>query len=107
MLFLEPVAGYNDAPPARNARHVDRPTRQTETIMRKMLFAGAGILARTEAIAAESPKSISPDEFHKLHQLIRPQAGELRFHEIPWQLSVWEARKQAAAEGKPILVWSG
>jgi hypothetical protein len=39
--------------------------------------------------------------------MIKPQPGELRFQEVPWLLSVYEARKQAAAEGKPILVWSG
>jgi hypothetical protein len=47
------------------------------------------------------------EQFAELHRLIRPQPGELRFHEIPWLLDVWEARKKAAAEGKPILVWSG
>jgi hypothetical protein len=45
--------------------------------------------------------------FDKVHRMIKPQPGELRFNEIPWLLSVWEARKKAAAEGKPILVWSG
>jgi hypothetical protein len=45
--------------------------------------------------------------FEKLHTLIKPQSGELRFQEIPWLIDVWEARKKAAAEGKPILAWSG
>ena len=49
----------------------------------------------------------TPEQFAALLKLIKPQPGELRFHEIPWLLSVWEARKKAAAEGKPILVWSG
>jgi hypothetical protein len=53
------------------------------------------------------PAMIPVDQFVRLHTLIKPQAGELRFHEIPWLLDVWEARKKAAAEGKPILVWSG
>lgn len=53
------------------------------------------------------PAAIAPDQFATLHRLIKPQAGELRFHEIPWLIDVWEARKKAAAEGKPILVWSG
>ena len=53
------------------------------------------------------PAAITADQFGKLHTLIKPQPGELRFHEIPWLLDVWEARKQAAAEGKPILVWAG
>jgi hypothetical protein len=53
------------------------------------------------------PEAIPVDQFVKLHTLIKPQPGELRFHEIPWLIDVWEARKKAAAEGKPILVWSG
>lgn len=53
------------------------------------------------------PAPIPADHFIKLHTLIKPQSGELRFHEIPWLIDVWEARKKAAAEGKPILVWSG
>jgi hypothetical protein len=53
------------------------------------------------------PGPIPPDQFAALCKLIRPQPGELRFHEIPWHIDVWEARKQAAAEGKPVFVWSG
>jgi hypothetical protein len=58
-------------------------------------------------VRAGEPGPIPPEQFTTLHKLIKPQPGELRFHEIPWLLSVWDARKKAAAEGKPILVWSG
>lgn len=54
-----------------------------------------------------TPTAIPAEQFVTLHNLIKPQAGELRFHEIPWLIDVWEARKKAAAEGKPILAWSG
>jgi hypothetical protein len=56
--------------------------------------------------ALQSP-SIPPEQFARLHKLIKPGLGELRFHEIPWLLDVTEARRKAAALGKPILVWSG
>ena len=77
--------------------------------LRKCLLSLAllGAVSWTGALAADEPRPIPPEQFDKLHKMIRPQAGELRFHEIPWLLSIWEARKQAAAEGKPILVWSG
>src|SRR5262245_28437203 len=39
--------------------------------------------------------------------LIKPQPGESRWMEIPWQTSLWAARQKAAAEGKPMFVWSG
>ena len=63
--------------------------------------AGAKVKHRSE------PAAIPADQFVKLHTLIKPQPGELRFHEIPWLIDVWEARRKATAEGKPILVWSG
>lgn len=53
------------------------------------------------------PVAIPAEQFAKLSALIKPQPGELRFHEIPWLIDIWEARKKAASEGKPILVWSG
>jgi hypothetical protein len=55
----------------------------------------------------EAPAAVPDDQFVKLLALIKPQPDELRFQQIPWLLDVWEARKKAAAEGKPILVWSG
>jgi hypothetical protein len=68
-------------------------------------------LAPDDAVAAQEPaaqpEKIPADQFTRLLALIKPQQGELRFHEIPWLIDVWEARKKAAAEGKPILVWSG
>ena len=66
-----------------------------------------GLGSWTAAVQAGPPRPIPPEQFAALHKLIKPQPGELRFHEIPWLLSVWEVRQKAAAEGKPILVWSG
>ena len=68
------------------------------------------VLAVVSAGAAEKGHpfpSLTPEQFPVLHRLIKPQPGELRFHEIPWLIDVWEARRKAAREGKPILVWSG
>lgn len=67
-------------------------------------------LAVADAGAAEKEQPVpplKPEQFASLHKLIKPQPGELRFHEIPWLIDVWEARRKAAKEGKPILVWSG
>jgi len=64
--------------------------------------------AATGPAAKEHPvPALSAERFEKLHRLIKPQPGELLFHDIPWLLSVSDARKKAAAEGKPILIWSG
>jgi hypothetical protein len=74
---------------------------------RLVLGCTAFSLLAVGALRADEPRPIAPDQFDKLHKMIKPQSGELRFQDIPWLLSVHEARKQAAAEGKPILVWSG
>jgi hypothetical protein len=76
--------------------------------VRKLLLGCAPLaLLAVVAARAEEPRPIPTDQFDKLFKMIRPQAGELRFQDIPWLLNVHEARKKAAAEGKPILVWSG
>jgi hypothetical protein len=48
---------------------------------------------------------IPPDQFDKLRTQIKPHPGG--FEEIPWMTNLWEARRRAAAEGKPMYVWSG
>jgi hypothetical protein len=79
------------------------------------LIAGAVLGSATDLIYQSQatgqtpapPPQIPPEHFAKLHRLIKPGPGELRFHEIPWRLDITQARKQAAAQGRPILVWSG
>jgi hypothetical protein len=56
---------------------------------------------------ADEARPIASEEFGKLHQMIRVQPDEQRFWQIPWKLSISDAREQAAAEGKPIFVWAG
>jgi hypothetical protein len=50
---------------------------------------------------------LEPARFSRLHALIKPQAGESRWEQIAWHTDVWEARKQAAAEGKMLVIWWG
>jgi hypothetical protein len=47
---------------------------------------------------------LTPAQFGKFHALLRPKAKEMRFGQIPWMFDLWEARKKAAAEGKPLLI---
>jgi hypothetical protein len=51
------------------------------------------------------PNPISPDQFEKLRTQIKPEPGG--FEDIPWMTNLWEGRRKAAAEGKPLYVWSG
>lgn len=57
--------------------------------------------------ASSAEETITAQNFAALQKLIRPQQGESRWRDIPWLTSLHEARVRAAAEGKPILLWSG
>jgi hypothetical protein len=58
---------------------------------------------------ADGPKTAGPkltqENFSYLQGLIKPSTGEDQWTQIPWMTSLWQARKRAAAEGKPILLW--
>jgi len=65
----------------------------------KPLPSGQSTKQRTSA-------ELSPATFEKLHALIKPDP-KVSFERIPWTTSLWEARQKAAAEDKPIVLWSG
>jgi hypothetical protein len=65
--------------------------------------------AKAESKAANQGVSdavteLTQAQFGKFHALLRPKAKEMRFGQIPWMFDLWEARKKAAAEGKPLLI---
>ncbi len=60
-------------------------------------LAVAGVAAAADAVPAR--------QFDALHALIKPQAAEQKWEQIPWLADLWEARKLAAEQGKPILLW--
>src|SRR6516164_9103508 len=55
--------------------------------------------------AKETAIALPADQFDKVRALIKPRPGG--FDDIPWMTDLWEARKKAAADGKPLLVWVG
>ncbi len=71
----------------------------------KTCFAAVVLCAAAGALDADD--GIPADQFGSLRKLIRPHDGESRWRELDWLTSLQEARVQAAAEGKPILLWSG
>lgn len=54
---------------------------------------------------ASAAQEITPEEFERLHQDIRPRPGEAPWADIRWLYDLHQARRQAAAEGKPLCVW--
>ena len=73
------------------------------------LVGGGGLFSEspkaTSGARSKTAAELSPEQFRQLQALIKPRPGG--FDEVPWTTSLWEARKKAAAEGKPILLWVG
>lgn len=44
--------------------------------------------------------------FRELIAYIRPKPEESKWLDIPWQTDLWEGRRLAMAEGKPIFLWA-
>ena len=57
------------------------------------------------AASSFAAELIRPAEFKRLHSIIKPKSAEEKWVRIPWRTSLWEAREQAAREGKPIILW--
>jgi hypothetical protein len=75
-------------------------------MVRTALSIVSGLLAFSvcwEASAAE----LSDKTFTEVQKLIKPQKEESLWRHIPWETSLNTARQKAAAEGKPLLIWSG
>jgi len=54
---------------------------------------------------APAADPIPADQFDKLRAVIKPQTAEQKWEQIPWLSDLWQARQQAAEQGKPILLW--
>jgi hypothetical protein len=59
----------------------------------------------TLALAVRATEPLKPEQLDKLRAVIKPKTGEDKWAGIPWRTDLWEARKEAAEKGKPILLW--
>jgi hypothetical protein len=67
-----------------------------------LLACGLAALVAVPARAAEPPRDA---DFARLHALIKPTPREDAWTQVAWRTDLWQARKEAAARGKPILLW--
>ena len=51
-------------------------------------------------------KVISKKQFVRLHELVKPRAGENAWNKVKWVRTLWEAHEKAVKEGKPIVVFT-
>jgi hypothetical protein len=67
----------------------------------------ASLVLCAAASALHAQDGIPAGDFGKLRDLVRPHEGESSWRRIDWLTSLHDARVKAAAEGLPILLWSG
>ena len=53
----------------------------------------------------DATRPIAADDFRERLRFVLPREEEVRWQEIPWQTDIWDARKVAIQEGKPIFAW--
>ena len=53
----------------------------------------------------DATRPTAADDFRETLTYVLPRAEEVRWTEIPWQTDIWEARKVALQEKKPIFAW--
>jgi hypothetical protein len=61
---------------------------------------------RPAGYSEEKSRPIPVEDFDKLFKITRPYPDESIWSDIPWLMDTIEARKKAAAENKPLLVWT-
>lgn len=66
---------------------------------------GSLVFWTMQSRAVAGPPKIADADYAAIRSAVNPAKGEDPFTEIPWQTSLWDARKLAAKEGKPILLW--
>ena len=64
-----------------------------------LLLVGAGCDTQIDQIDDD-------DDFTRLYKMIKPQPGESPWREIDWVTNITEARRRAAAEDKPLVIFT-
>ena len=60
----------------------------------------------TDPPSPEKADALTATTFAQHQKQIKPQPGESRWMDVPWLLDLHEARQKAAAEGKPLFIYS-
>jgi hypothetical protein len=50
--------------------------------------------------------AIDPDTFRRTMAAVQARPEDMQWATIPWQTDLWEARRLAAEQGKPIFLWA-
>ena len=80
-------------------------TRLSLAVVGLLLAGGFFLFRELQTQAAPIAEQLSDKDATDARKVILPRKGEDEFARIPWLTSIWDARIQAAKEGKPILLW--
>jgi hypothetical protein len=75
----------------------------TKPVLPVILIAG---LCCTPVYGEEAIPELSAKEWQHLLATIKPQKGESPWREVPWLTNVTEARRQASALDKPLVIFT-
>ena len=76
----------------------------TCVLLTSLVMSVIGMIVRAQPTPPDV--TFNADSFAQLRKQIKPQPGESRWMEVPWFLDLHEARQKAAAEGKPLFIYS-
>ena len=55
---------------------------------------------------APVPPALDEQSFTELRAFICPAPEEVRWHQVGWRTTFWDAVREAQAHDKPILLWA-
>jgi hypothetical protein len=56
-------------------------------------------------VSATATPMLDDQTFAETLEYVLPRSEELKWTSIPWQTDLWEARRLAAEQEKPIFAW--
>jgi hypothetical protein len=86
-------------------------TATTRTLRPRWFAIPVALLAGVAAVAyfvwpPTPAETIPDDEYRSLLAALPARPGEEAYTTIPWELNLLDARQKAAAERKPLLIWT-
>lgn len=67
---------------------------------------GAKASAQDGANTMAPPPPLTPETLDDWMTLIEPNGDEVRWQDIPWRASMWQAVVDAQAQRRPVLLWT-
>ena len=74
--------------------------------MKRFAFVFTAIGLALIVVHTRASEPLTDAKFQQLHAKIVGSTKAEKWAEIPWLTDLWEARKLAAREGKPIFMWA-